>query len=1546
MATEPNPFAAAQARRANAKPRQNERGSGGGVRGLIADTATAAVGFVPGGQAAATGLSFVRNAPRIAEYGKDRPVIDPYGPASTRQQIADILKALPSGLVAFGRDLATDPIAAAAAGGQITRSWQGAAGGALLGGAGAVVRNAVDDPEGGYIPLTRQMGQSFSDTAGRIANPSRYLQASEEGRIVGTLLEDIGNASIVGSVASRGLSGAASRASNPATAARLTEVAERVGNAARLGDQLGAAPATVFTAPAKAIARMDVGGQTVGSRVADMARRSAESGAIGRATERFPRLNPQVRSALAEDLRGRDAQTFVAAEQARAAQGIVDSIGPRTVEEGRTGPLGLRRAAPDAAEQMRLDTERQAAVLATYGMADARLFDASPGAIEAALRRLNEDRPIADADGRPMQFTEQAYRMAAGFAARRLDPEATARLSAARNTMAEAGQATREVIGVDEAQLGDAPLSGVVNREMQGLLRKAVAKLEEANKLEDRLATVDGRAQAMQGNLDANAPVSSAEAMSLGRRQAATQAQAQNAARRVQEANANLATKVDEFRAAEGADANAIRQMAADLDQAIADVDAARAAALQAKRRADANAGLRKVTGELRPRSRRAVRPTPSPADQRAVGALDERARVAEGGVRSAETGQRRAERVLISEVTKRLARDVPEDVADRAVRAEVAAGRVDDIAAQADDLAQAPREARAVDRASAEVDAATARQATAQERFQAADDAASNAKVLGSGQTKARERRLIRLGKIVRDADKMRGKKARALSSADSLVGKALAVEKVLRETGATEVLTRIRTRWTDQLTKALNREGLADLVEPLRNADGKLEVGDPNFVPRVLQLLDDEWSDVPANIGKLEADVQKATFDLDRAFASRDAQRIADAQDALAKAERDVSLARARKQVTETLLPRYQRAQRQALMSSFDKVAEAAPARYRTAMVGQRRAVLGLLEEADRLDAEIGWGAGNMLRETAMELPTSLKALVESGLDPVYVTSGLGIVTKPSMRDKRGRIPTEPEVAPTQRRETALIPSTPEQALDNAYGAIRAHIRKGMAEQFDQTYGKPATEVLKADGTPVLSGAVTRLTGADLVNQMASEGWVPYDRKLGLDVPAGKVTPATRFIPEKLATALDNYMANEYRGSWIGGPDSLLGQFNRKWKTWILPLSLRWHVGNVVGNALLMGGGAGMSPKQIVSMLAEIKGGNTWKELYGEFPEEIVLKNGRTVKVDRRLFDSGLTYSEKVVMGRLDDVALEPRTPIGKFINESYRFNQLVDNMGRTAVYLQKIADAENNPKLRRILAEKGVSPEEYAMKQALRAMGDYANMTPFERNIVRNVLPFYAWMRHITVLSLSLPVYHPQRVVLLGHLANEFGQDQSELPDMFKGGYFTEGGSFMDLRALNPFGDAAAGGLFSLESLARATSPGVKIPTAALTGLGLQRGFERVSRPQGTGDLDAYGREKATPLYNRPTELLNYAMTQVPQARQIRTMLTGNTAYYDTGQTYRNLEGNADSPTKRFVRPALALVGANTFYPDSTAAERAVQTQATTARRISEFRRRAES
>jgi hypothetical protein len=100
------------------------------------------------------------------------------------------------------------------------------------------------------------------------------------------------------------------------------------------------------------------------------------------------------------------------------------------------------------------------------------------------------------------------------------------------------------------------------------------------------------------------------------------------------------------------------------------------------------------------------------------------------------------------------------------------------------------------------------------------------------------------------------------------------------------------------------------------------------------------------------------------------------------------------------------------------------------------------------------------------------------------------------------------------------------------------------------------------------------------------------------------------------------------------------------------------------------------------------------------------------------------------------------------------------------------------------------------EEGIRFALKVYADMDGMTPLERSIIRYVMPFYGWTRHVLHYVFTLPVDHPYRVGILSQMVNQEWEDwNSGLPQslmyLFQIGATDAAGNAtsIDIRQLDP-------------------------------------------------------------------------------------------------------------------------------------------------------------
>lgn len=532
--------------------------------------------------------------------------------------------------------------------------------------------------------------------------------------------------------------------------------------------------------------------------------------------------------------------------------------------------------------------------------------------------------------------------------------------------------------------------------------------------------------------------------------------------------------------------------------------------------------------------------------------------------------------------------------------------------------------------------------------------------------------------------------------------------------------------------------------------------------------------------------------------------------------------------------------------------------PARLRFAETSAKRAGDMFRQEGDKYVGTFP-ELRDAYHELAADSEQTVNRMAAEGADVPHVISSSESRLNTPNNPRSRRFAASPQKFSEQYvKETTQHPLTVQGWAQDELKRHFQNIRSETADRIAERAGSAAGDILG----PSSAG----MSGAALDREMAAQGYV----RIGDTSVAS--TAATRYIPDYLKPAFDH----EFEGSF-GAKLPFLPEWNRAWKMAVLPLSPKWHIGNVIGNALMATVGAGVDPFTLLSKLGEAK----------RMVDEGIVNSHE----QERLYTSNLTRRDIQTPGTtldtLGNPTIETRPGFGRrFINKSYAFNSYIDDMSRTAVYLAKL--------------DKGLSPE-IAVRESLKALGDFDRMSAFEKNFVKEVIPFYPWMRHITQLTLRLPIEHPMRVAWMLKLGNEYGDPQSGLPDFMKGavGFGKPGTHYIPLSNVNPFGDVVARSPLTPTGFAASVSPFIKYPIMAATGIDLSHGFNQATRPQGVGSFNARGEYKAGPILD-PNALLNMAINQVPIARGARDVVTGGVGRYSgTGQIVKDKEGNPKYP-----------------------------------------------
>lgn len=493
------------------------------------------------------------------------------------------------------------------------------------------------------------------------------------------------------------------------------------------------------------------------------------------------------------------------------------------------------------------------------------------------------------------------------------------------------------------------------------------------------------------------------------------------------------------------------------------------------------------------------------------------------------------------------------------------------------------------------------------------------------------------------------------------------------------------------------------------------------------------------------------------------------------------------------------------------------------------------------------------------------------------------------------------------------------------------------------------------------VFDRARREILGQLIAEEMAKRGFetLPADGRIEGDVDFTDVDGTTRFLP---TYARERVMEKSriYTNALIDGYLSLTGRLTTAFKNLTLPMSLIWQIGDLV-SIIWAAASTGVPPTVMADYVVRMTGQNYGGGLVNPTRMDIVRNVFKDPK-DRRvgelaellaasgIQDTGLRIEESRRL-RGQDPGAEPQTLPQRLLNRftpdlprptfaggrlgmttgnignifptfrkgAYRVNEAINRVGRHAYFLAKLDE-----ELNKLNARDGTNYTiddiaamnlhtrpgpirtawEDAIDTANEVMGDWLDLTPFERKYVMPHLTFYAWTKHIHKLFVKLAKENPAAIkwqLYLGSLAYDPDADPLE---MYSSYVPTVGGGLAGTNFLNSFGDIVEGPLGSLalqgdpSRLFAGTSPLPRMAFGAITGRNLAKGLEPISRQYGTGGVTKFGQSKEVPLYERPSELLGFSLQQFPLGTKVLDLLpsgqlpgtsiqTGPFERYDTGQ-----------------------------------------------------------
>jgi hypothetical protein len=361
----------------------------------------------------------------------------------------------------------------------------------------------------------------------------------------------------------------------------------------------------------------------------------------------------------------------------------------------------------------------------------------------------------------------------------------------------------------------------------------------------------------------------------------------------------------------------------------------------------------------------------------------------------------------------------------------------------------------------------------------------------------------------------------------------------------------------------------------------------------------------------------------------------------------------------------------------------------------------------------------------------------------------------------------------------------------------------------------------------TPQFETALKKRTGELLIRELRLRGYEPvspvkFDPEVPSHSPVGGLqeivgaetvdanTIAMRIgLRDTIASRFEPVHGNT-TPSAITRVFDKVGKLTQGWKSVVLPFSLRWQVGDLVGNIMNAWIRGDIPANEMVRAMQDVKnritvdGDGILGTLKSDVADQAMADPVLAALVGAGLEARGLRGAE------LKAISEGTLRPVGDRISSRMfpKFRQKAFNVNATQNLIARAAVAIT--KLEAELASKGRTLDEIdpitllndkvlndavvkAVQETNSTLGAFAEMTPWERNVLRQVFPFWSWIKFINKAAAQLVLDQPDRVLFYGHIGSMYTSGEGkDLMDWLKDKTPTPFG-FMDFRFLNPYSDA---------------------------------------------------------------------------------------------------------------------------------------------------------
>lgn len=462
------------------------------------------------------------------------------------------------------------------------------------------------------------------------------------------------------------------------------------------------------------------------------------------------------------------------------------------------------------------------------------------------------------------------------------------------------------------------------------------------------------------------------------------------------------------------------------------------------------------------------------------------------------------------------------------------------------------------------------------------------------------------------------------------------------------------------------------------------------------------------------------------------------------------------------------------------------------------------------------------------------------------------------------------EGDVMPKIKEALGGVSAPAERAsiIETYKGQHRAAVARGIADTRNTTAGGVGDLPFSQRVGPAGAAAGQGSFFDELVSAKPTpDGYVRLS-----DIRQGKTSTApfkgqdTIAIPKPLADHISSFFQGPSKGAQQ--LDAVVAPFNRLNYTAKLGLNPAWVVGNAGGNSTMGALGSSLPMSQLKAFLEDFRS----QDYVG--PN----RNYKAAPTDAAL------ESVKRDVGDAGNIAQRATGAIQAGVDKLgfFKLAERLDNASRSAFYRTEI---------------KAGASADLAMEKTIRHMGEFDKMSPFERDYVRKLAPFYSWHREILKIAKNLVEEHPARAAKLAQIGNVESQQPEDAGQ----------GTKLGADQFVPFGQVGETFGGSLLGLGKMLGPLPKIGLAVGTG----------DNPSTGKDLDVgqgFGERNGPGLHNLLPETVKVGKGMPPV--RLEESLRGKDRYTTPLEGLASFLGldashTPEKPAKKGSKPTLAQI-----------------------------------